>query len=59
MIQEIMTEGLTNPVVIFMFQNENDKEDMLKAAADMGALIFDGLCDGIFLLNQGKIGIEG
>jgi (E)-4-hydroxy-3-methylbut-2-enyl-diphosphate synthase len=59
MIQEIMTEGLTNPVVIFMFQNENDKEDMqLKAAADMGALIFDGLCDGIFLLNQGKIGIE-
>ena len=30
----------------------------LKAAADMGALIFDGLCDGIFLLNQGKIGIE-
>jgi (E)-4-hydroxy-3-methylbut-2-enyl-diphosphate synthase len=59
MIQEIMTEGLTNPVVIFMFQNENDKEDMqLKAAADMGTLIFDGLCDGIFLLNQGKIGIE-
>ena len=59
MIQEIMTEGLTNPVVIFMFQNENDKEDMqLKAAADMGALIFDGLCDGIFLLNQGKIAIE-
>ena len=28
-------------------------EDLqIKAAADMGALIFDGLCDGIFLYNH-------
>ena len=59
MIHEMMSEELLNPVVIFLFQNENDKEDMqLKAAADMGPLIFDGLCDGIFLLNQGDIDIE-
>ena len=27
----------------------------IKSAADMGALIFDGLCDGIFLFNQGSL----
>ena len=27
----------------------------IKAAADMGALILDGLCDGILLFNQGNI----
>ena len=27
----------------------------LKAAADMGALVVDGFCDGIFLHNQGSL----
>lgn len=27
----------------------------IKSAADMGPLIFDGLCDGIFLFNQSSL----
>ncbi len=52
----LLIEGLQNPVVFLQHYEENDAEDLqIKAAADMGALIFDGLCDGIALLNQGNI----
>lgn len=51
-----MNEGLENPVVFFQYYQEMEAEDLqIKAAADMGALIFDGLCDGIFLYNQGPL----
>ncbi len=47
--------GLKNPVVVFEHYAENELENLqIKAAADMGALIFDGLCDGILLFNQGE-----
>lgn len=50
---QLMAEGLKNPVVFFQHYAEEQAEDLqLKAAADMGALLFDGLCDGIFLFNQ-------
>ncbi len=50
---QLMTEGLQNPVVFFEQYAETEVEDLqIKAAADAGALIFDGLCDGIFLFNQ-------
>ena len=53
---QLMQEGLKNPVVFFQHYAENDLEDFqLKAAADMGALLLDGLADGIFLFNQGDI----
>ena len=56
MIHEMMNEGLKNPVVFFQFYQEESAEDLqIKSAADMGALIFDGLCDGIFLFNQGTL----
>ena len=52
---QLMKEGLTNPVVFFEHYAEKELESLqLKSAADMGALIFDGLCDGIFLFNQGE-----
>lgn len=52
---QLMQEGLENPVVFFQHYAENETEDFqIKAAADMGALILDGLCDGIFLFNQGN-----
>ena len=52
LIHEMMGEGLLNPVIIFQHYQETDLEDFqLKAAADMGALCFDGLVDGIFLNN--------
>jgi (E)-4-hydroxy-3-methylbut-2-enyl-diphosphate synthase len=35
---------------------QNIIEDIqIKSAADMGPLVFDGLCDGIFLMNQGSL----
>ncbi|WP_288861859.1 4-hydroxy-3-methylbut-2-en-1-yl diphosphate synthase, partial [uncultured Bacteroides sp.] len=56
MTHELMNEGLENPVVFFQYYQETEAEDLqIKAAADMGALIFDGLCDGIFLYNQGPL----
>lgn len=56
MVHEMTSEGLTNPVVFFQFYQEEETENLqIKSAADMGALIFDGLCDGIFLFNQGTI----
>ncbi len=51
----MMKGGLTNPIVYFELYREEDVElFQLKAAVDMGALLFDGLCDGIFLINMAK-----
>ena len=56
MLFEMMEEGLKNPVVFFQHYMEEEAEDLqIKSAADMGALLFDGLCDGIFLFNQGTL----
>ena len=53
---ELSDAGLQNPIVFFQFYQEEEAEDLqIKAAADMGALIYDGLCDGIFLFNQGTL----
>ncbi|WP_234819911.1 4-hydroxy-3-methylbut-2-en-1-yl diphosphate synthase [Bacteroides zoogleoformans] len=53
LLHQMMQEGLRNPVVFFEHYAENEVENLqIKSAADMGALIFDGLCDGIFLFNQ-------
>ena len=55
---QLMCEGLSHPLIFFQHYSETEKEDFqLKAAADMGPLIFDGLCDGLFLFNlPGKQG---
>ena len=43
MAHELMDSGIENPVVYFQFYEEENAEDFqIKAAADMGALIFDG-----------------
>ncbi len=53
LVHQLMQEGLKNPVIFFQHYAESEIEDLqIKSAADMGALIFDGLCDGIFLFNQ-------
>ena len=54
---ELWYEGLTNPVIFFQHYSCTEKEDFqLRAAADMGALLFDGLTDGIFLYNNAPEG---
>ena len=53
LVHQLMKEGITNPVIFFQHYAETEIEDLqIKAAADMGALVFDGFTDGICLLNQ-------
>lgn len=55
LIHELWSEGLTHPVVGFQHYNlvEAQLEDFqIRAAADSGALLFDGLLDGICLFNN-------
>ncbi|EJX10291.1 1-hydroxy-2-methyl-2-(E)-butenyl 4-diphosphate synthase [gut metagenome] len=55
LVHQLTNEGLQNPVIFFQHYAEQDTENLqIKAAADMGALIMDGLCDGISLFNQVK-----
>ena len=53
-VHQLMVQGLGNPVVFFQLYQEAVLEDLqIKSAADMGALLFDGFCDGILLYNHG------
>lgn len=58
LIHELTRAGLENPVIIFQ-QYEHTREEredfQIESAADMGALLFDGLCDGIYLHNSGSL----
>ncbi|MGN1263240.1 MAG: 4-hydroxy-3-methylbut-2-en-1-yl diphosphate synthase, partial [Prevotella sp.] len=61
LIHEMTRNGLKNPVVICqMYRHSADEKSdfQLEAAADMGALMFDGLCDGIWLMNDGTLPAE-
>jgi len=54
LVHELWRERIPAPVVFFQHYAHaaEEKEDFqLEAAADMGALLFDGLTDGVFLCN--------
>ena len=54
----MMNAGLKNPVVfaeMYQHSKEEKSDFQLEAAADMGALMIDGLTDGIWLMNDGDI----
>ena len=58
---ELWTNGLFNPVVFAQMYRHNAQakaDFQLEAAADMGALMIDGLCDGIWLMNDGNINVR-
>ena len=56
LVHLLMDEGIDAPVVFFQHYAEDDIDDLrIKAAADMGALVFDGFCDGLFIFNQGNL----
>lgn len=58
---ELWTNGLFNPVVFAQMYRHSAQEKadfQLEAAADMGALMTDGLCDGIWLMNDGDINVR-
>lgn len=58
LVHELMIEGVENPVVFcqtYAHSLEEKGDFQLEAAADMGALMFDGLTDGIWLMNNGSL----
>lgn len=56
LVHQLMNEGVQNPVVFFQHYAEQALEDLqIKSAADMGGLVFDGLVDGVCLLNQNNL----
>ena len=58
LVHEMMRAGVANPVVFCQAYSHHaqEKEDLqIEAAADMGALMIDGLTDGLWLMNDGDI----
>ncbi|MCI6671616.1 MAG: 4-hydroxy-3-methylbut-2-en-1-yl diphosphate synthase [Prevotella sp.] len=70
LVHQLMEAGLKNPVVFAqMYQHNNatptspseptaKEQFQLEAAADMGALMIDGLTDGLWLMNDGNLSQE-
>lgn len=68
LVHEMMNAGVENPVIFaeMYHHSSNDETDdnqhlspltelQLEASADMGALMMDGLTDGLWLMNDGDI----
>ena len=48
-------KGLSNPVILFSSYEHDDSEQedfQIEASADTSAVLFDGLCDGLYLSND-------
>lgn len=61
LVHELMAERIENPVVFAQAykHSQQEKADLqLEAAADMGALMMDGLTDGLWLMNDGDIAMQ-
>lgn len=61
LVHELMAEGIENPVVFAQAykHSQQEKADLqLESAADMGALMMDGLTDGLWLMNDGDIAMQ-
>lgn len=61
LVHELMADGIKNPVVFAQAykHSQQEKADLqLEAAADMGALMMDGLTDGLWLMNDGDIAMQ-
>ena len=58
LVHEMMSKGIDNPVVfcqMYSHAQEEKGDFQLESASDMGALMFDGLCDGLWLMNNGTL----
>ena len=59
LVHELWRENIPTPVVFFQHYQlgaQHKEELQLYSAADMGALMFDGLTDGIFIFNNSPKG---
>ena len=58
LVHELTANGVYNPVVfteMYRHDREHKSDLQIEAAADMGALMIDGLTDGLWLMNDGDI----
>lgn len=58
LVHELMSAGVENPVVFcqaYRHTQEEKSDFQIESAADMGALMFDGLTDGLWLMNDGTL----
>lgn len=58
LVHELMSAGVANPVVFcqaYRHTQEEKGDFQIESAADMGALMFDGLTDGLWLMNDGTL----
>jgi len=55
----LLNAGCTIPVILSrLYHEENVQNLQIKAATDLGVMFIDGFGDGIFLQNEGNIGVE-
>lgn len=53
LVHELWREGLNHRVVLCLQSQMDNKEDFqISCAADLGGLLFDGLCDGLMLIDE-------
>ena len=54
LVHELMIEGVAAPVIVRRVYDEATVESLrIKASADLGVLLIDGLADGLWIENQG------
>lgn len=54
LVHRLMVEGVSTPVIIRRTYNESNVESLrIKAAADLGVMLIDGLADGVWIENEG------
>ena len=59
LVHKLMIEGVTAPVIVRRTYNEPTVESLrIKAAADLGVLLIDGLVDGLWLENPQSSAME-
>lgn len=59
LVHELWNENIPTPIIFFQHyqcSGAQTEDFQLRAAADTGALLFDGLTDGLFLFNQSPSG---
>ncbi|MBP3774656.1 MAG: 4-hydroxy-3-methylbut-2-en-1-yl diphosphate synthase [Bacteroidaceae bacterium] len=57
-IHRMMNRGLTNPIVLFLhyeLQQEALEDFQIRSAVDCSAVLFDGLCDGLYLADDAQV----
>lgn len=66
LVHEMMNAGINNPVIFAEMYRHSNKEEgpvsgkekfQLESAADLGALMIDGLTDGVWLMNDGDLSL--